>query len=260
MNNILLKAEAIYLHPNGELYEYAENDFLNILPETVYAAESFAKKKDYEKAAQAFIYVGYIWGETGNKESAMTAFKNAEKYGMLSGDSITTARAQYNIAKLLYYECDYDAARYMSDLADSNYGNNYDEKTYVNNLIANSYIVNKEYDNAEYYLKKSLNYAEAAQSVRAKSMAMNNYSIYYREQGKYNEAIDILHNCLETDSTPTRVLMFNLNIGIIYMYMNQYDSAFNYINKSLELSKLTRTKPETETSIYYYLSYITSVH
>ena len=94
MNNILLKAEAIYLHPNGELYEYAENDFLNILPETVYAAESFAIKKDYEKAAQAFIYVGYIWGETGNKESAMTAFKNAEKYGMLSGDSITTARAE----------------------------------------------------------------------------------------------------------------------------------------------------------------------
>lgn len=47
-----------------------------------------------------------------------------------------------------------------------------------------------------------------------------------------------------------------LNIGMIYIYSNQFDSAAFYTQKALDLSKLINIKPETEVSIYFSLYYI----
>lgn len=50
--------------------------------------------------------------------------------------------------------------------------------------------------------------------------------------------------------------MFNLNMGKVYLYKSNYDSAVYYTKNALELSKHVIIKPETELSIYFSLYYI----
>ena len=256
MCKVLQNAESIFQHPDGERIGQSEADTLDFAQELEKAIGVFIKNDDLEKAAQASLYCGYAQIETEDKTMAMKSFKEAEKYGVISGDSLTTARAQFNIAKLLFYESDYADAITTACLSDSNFGSHNDEKSRANNLIAILYASKKEYDKAEHYLEKSLELAEKAQSTTAKSKVLNNYSIFYREQGEYNNAIKYLLQKKEIDNDSTQLLMFNLNIGNIYMYNDQYDSADFYIQKAFDLSKSVKIKPETEVSIYFSLYYI----
>ena len=66
------------------------------------------KRKDYSKAARVAILIGYSQKESNDKASAMKAFKDAEHYGKLSGDSLITARAQFNIARFMFVDHEYD--------------------------------------------------------------------------------------------------------------------------------------------------------
>ena len=185
----------------------------------------------------------------------MKSLKDAEHYGNISSDSLTTARAQFNIARLLYEEDAYSELYDISVSANKNYGNHYDEKAYVYNLIASSFILQKDYNNAEYHLKQALLFAEKGHSSKAQRKIMNNYSVYYREQGNYEQAIKCLKQNISVANSNNMLLIY-LNIGKNYIYNDQYDSAAFYIQKALDLSKSVKTKPETEVSIYFSLYYI----
>ena len=50
------KAETIYQHPNGERYEGKETDTLEISLQLKDAAVYFVERKNYEKAAKAYLY------------------------------------------------------------------------------------------------------------------------------------------------------------------------------------------------------------
>ena len=253
----LNQTEHIYQHPNGMRSEYKGSDTLRVPPELANAAIVFAEKKEYEKAAKASLYCGYAQNEYRNKALAIKLFKDAEQYGELSGDSITIARAEYNLARLLFLENDTDAAISMSILADQNFGNNYNERAYVYNLMASIYISIQDYNNAEYYLNKSLEFADITNSLHIKSMTLNNYSVYYREQCKYDEAITCLLQKRNIDTDSTKMVMFNLNMGKVFLYKSDYDSAAYYTKNALELSNHVNIRPETKTSIYFSLYYIT---
>jgi hypothetical protein len=54
-------------------------------------------------AALAALYNGYAEKDL-DKEAAMTSFKEAERFGEMADDSLTMARAQYQMGSLLYYE------------------------------------------------------------------------------------------------------------------------------------------------------------
>ena len=256
MINTLQKAESIYQHPDGERYESEEPDSLQILQKLMEAASFFANRNDNDKAAVASLYCGYAQIEKDDKASAMLLFKNAEHYASMSGDSLTMARAQFNIARLLFYEKTYNCLLETAALANINFGKHYAELAYLNNLIALSYIIQKEYSNAQYYLDKALADAKEGQSSRATGKILNNYSVFYREQGKYDDAINCLLQMKELITDSTQLTMYNLNIGIIYVYSDNYDSAAYYIHKALDIAEVHKVKPETKVTIYFYLYYI----
>ena len=255
MDNVLLQAEAIYPHPESERYYNIDADTLNISDKLMDAKAFFFKRKDYSKAAKVALLIGYAQKEVNDQASAMKSFKDAEHYGMLSGDSLITARAQYNIARLLFNENNYDESLNISSFAVNNYGNHYDELAQLFNLMASSYIMQKDYTNAELYLKKALDIAEKVQSKFALRKIINNYSVYYREQKMYDKAIKLLlQNKNEADSTD--LLMFYINTGTVYVYCSEYDSAALYMQKALNLFTSVKTKPETFVTAYYLMSYI----
>lgn len=192
MINTLQQAENIYQHPDGKRYDYPEADTIQISYDLAKATVFFVDRKDYENAAKTSLYYGYSKMENNDRTSAMTAFKNAENYSKITGDTLIHAHSIYNIARLLFIENDIDAAISMSIIADKNYGKHFNERAYVNNLIASIYISTQDYDDAEYYLNKGMEFADIANSLSAKSMILNNYSIFYRKQCKYNEAIACL--------------------------------------------------------------------
>ena len=256
MCNALQQAETIYQHPNGERFKHQDIDTIQIPPELAISSDFFVKRKEYDKAAKASLYYGYAQIENGNLSEAVKLFKDAEQYGITSGDSLTTARAQYNIARMLYASHDHTEAIIMAHMSEANFGSHYDERSLANNIIAISYIVKHDFDNAKTYLEKSLELAEKGQSIMAKSKVLNNYSVFYREQEKYDDAINYLIQMKEIEIDSSKLLLFNLNMGKIYLYNSTYDSAAFYTNKALELSNIVQTKPETRCSIYQSLYYI----
>lgn len=255
MNAILLQADTIYQHPDGEIFDTCYTDAYQLLPELINAARFFVARHDNEKAAQTFLFCGYAQKEANDKASAMKSFKDAELYGNLSGDSLTTARAQFNIAKFMMADFEYDEVFDIAAIAENNFQNHYDEQAFVQNLIASAYILQKNYEIAELHLKQGLAFAEKGHSSRAKHKILNNYSVFYREQGNYEQAIHCLKQNMEEAESNALAINY-LNIGMIYIYSNQFDSAAFYTQKALDLSKLINIKPETEVSIYFSLYYI----
>lgn len=255
MDAALQKAETIYQNPDGERYETAKADTLQLSSDLMKAAGYFVSKNDYKKAAKAFLLCGYCQKEANEKALAMKAFKDAEHFANIADDSLTTARAQYNVAKLLLDDYVYDESLSVSNSAEKKSANYHEERAFINNLIASSYIMQKDFDNAKPHLKRALGLAEQSQSTRAKIKVLNNFSVFYREQAQYDSAIICLkRNVLNSDSA--RIIMCYLNIGKIYLYMNLYDSAGYYTQKALALSESIKVKPETLVSIYFSLYYI----
>ncbi len=256
MCNILHQVETIYQHPDGDRYDSEICDTIDLIPELTKTIAFFAEKSDYGKTAQGSLYCGYAQLEKDDKASAIKQFKNAEHYAGMSGDSLTMARAQFNIAKLWYYEKTYNDLLSIASIASKNFGNNYTELGFLNNLIASSFIIQKEYSTAEIYLQKALDYANKGNSARAIRKILNNYSVFYREQGKYDDAIYCLLQMKDFITDSTQLTMYYLNIGTIYVYNDDYNNADSYTQKALDLSKSVKTKPETKVSIYFLISYI----
>lgn len=83
------------------VYSDGENDTLLFIPELDKASAYYARKKDFRKATLSALYKGYAEKDY-DKVLAMDAFKDAERYGEVIGDSLTMARAEYQMGKMLY--------------------------------------------------------------------------------------------------------------------------------------------------------------
>jgi len=101
MDMALLQAEALFGDRGQEISPVMDDDFfddrgnVSTSPELERAAAYYARKEDYPKAAHAALYSGFVQQHYDEKENAMRSFKEAEKYGMMAGDSLTMARAEY---------------------------------------------------------------------------------------------------------------------------------------------------------------------
>lgn len=247
---VLQEAERLYQHPQGERADYPGADTVQISQELADAAEFFVKRNDFGKAAVASLYCGYAQKEDDDKILATKYFKDAEQYGTTAGDSLTTARAQYNIARMLFEDYEEEEMLAMAKKADLNFGNHDDERAYVYMIMAIPFITYAKYEEAGFYLKKSLDLAEKANSVKIKCKILQNYSVYYRCQNKYDEAINYLRQKKQIETDSVDILMTYNNMSYFYRYIGQYDSAFFYAKKALNISETVKVKKETIVAIY----------
>mgnify|MGYP002624175807 CR=1 FL=1 len=260
MNMSLMQAEAIFTHPDGERRELSDRikaKKIYTMPELERSANYFAEKKDYRKASCGALYSGYVLRKLRDDDAAMVCFKDAAKYAEINGDSLSFARANYNIARLLYQKFLDEEALPVIKTADAYFGTNYDERALAKNLMSLSYFDQLDFIGAEKCLEQGLAYANKSNSNYAWRKIMNNYSVCYREQGKFDEAIDCLRQ-IKTCDTTTKILQY-LNLAKTFTKFNEYDSAGIYYQNVLNLLSAADIKFETTVSTYAALSNFTEL-
>ena len=229
------------------VYGEGENDTLLFIPELDKASAYYARKKDYGKAALAALYHGYAEKDY-DKAEAMNAFKETEQYGELVGDSLTMARAQYQMGRMLYYDGMNEESLSMFQKSDIYFGCRYGERALVLNAEACSYILLHEYDKADSCLEKSLFLAERGNSNKARQKVLNNYAKLYQIQGEYDKAINCLRMVKPMNSQ--QMVLNHLNLGIVFMEIGAEDSATCYFNLVEESFSSIEVGEETKVAAY----------
>ena len=225
MAEAMAQAEAVY----GDGSLLIETDTALFIPALAEASQYYAGKRQYGKAALAALYNGYTERDF-DKEAAMVSFKEAERYGELAHDSLTMARAEYQIGKMLFDDYSENEALSLLKKADSLFGNHLIERAFVLNAEAVTLIVLKQFDEAEVCLKNSLDYSENAVGQTVRLKALNNYAVLYRLQGRYDDALCYLRQIAKgSDLSDKEKALFYLNIGKTFAAYEKTDScAFYY--------------------------------
>ena len=252
MNMSLMQAEALFTHPDGERRELSQRikaKKIYTMPELERSAEYFAEKGDYPRASYGALYSGYVLRELRDDDAAMVCFKDAAKYAEITGDSLTYARAQKNVARLLYESYMIDQAIDVLMKTENYFGNNYAERVNVLNSMAVLNILLKRFVVAEKCLEQGLTYLNLEASPNMYWKVMNNFSVCCREQGKIDDAIGYLRN-LDDESDTTKILIHYLNYGKTFVKGLQYDSAAYYFNEVKKLLPSAKIKDETIVSAY----------
>ena len=257
MEMALLQGEALFGDHGQEIPPLMDDEFFDdkpfftTSPELERAADYYARKKQYDKAAHAALYSGFIQQRHGKKFAAMRSFKDAERYGGMAKDSLSMAVAGYWMGKLLYYEGrEKDALlSLMASLILTS--NHYAVKSLIENSRAAVYLLLNQNDSVVTCLQRSYYYANNSHSNKAKYNVLNNYAVFYRVQGKFDQAIKCLKQIEDgLVSDEKEMLLLNLNLGNVYFDKGKMDSA-NYYYKRVEgFIPTTGAKPETQLAAY----------
>lgn len=247
MEQALEQAKAVYGNGNLEI----EVDTVLFIPGLSEAPDYFAGKRQYEKAALAALLNGYTEKDF-DREAAMVSFKEAEHYGKLAQDSLTMARAEYWMGKLLYYDNRFEDALSLLKKSIVCLGNHYAEKASALNVSAGCYILLQEYVKADSCLSQSLDYAGLENSDHVKSKVLNNYAVLYQIQGAVEEAVTYLR--MVKPENNQQMVLHRLNLGRLFMTIGEMDSAAYYFYQMEGLLSLDNIKDETMASAYASLS------
>ena len=261
MDMALLQAEALLGDRGQEIPPLMDDDFFDdkpffsTSPELERAAEYYAKKKKYAKAAHAALYSGFVQQHYNDKAAAMLSFKEAEHYGELAGDSLAVARAEYRMGRMLYYDGMNHEALVLLKASEIGLGDHQAEKAIVQNIIAACYLMLGNFENAENYLQNSMMFAEKRNIEKVKRKALNNYAVLFQLQGKYDQAIDCLRQInKESNLDDTELLLLNLNLGDVFFDEGTLDSAALFYKNVDSLLPIVHVKIETKASAYDALS------
>ena len=257
MDMALLQAEALFGDRGQEISPVMDDDFfddrgnLSTSPELERAAAYYARKEDYAKAAHAALYSGFVQQHYDEKEAAMRSFKEAEQYGMMAGDSLTVARAEYKMGKMLFDEYMEQEAQDMFRKSKKFIGNHHTERASIENSEAVTCIMMGQFDNADSCLQRGMILAEKGHSDKVIRKIHNNYSVLYRLQGKYDQAVDCLHRMMAHPNLGENdMFVLDLNLGNVYFDMKEMDSATKYYQfVELALPKVN-VKKETVLAAY----------
>ncbi len=263
MEMALLQAEALFGNRDvsGSVSTLMDDDYfdthanLSTSPELERAAAYYARKKQYGKAGHAALYSGFVQQHYNEKEAAMQSFKDAVQYGSLDGDSLTVALAQYRMGKMLLDDGIEQEALKSFAVSENNIGNRYADLATIENSKAVAYILMRQNDSAELCLRQGVLYAEKGNSGRVKHKLYNNYSVLYRLQDKYDQAIASLRQAMDgTGLDDAERLVLYLNLGNVYFKMHEMDSAARYFQCMEALLPVVNVKKETMVSAYEVLS------
>ena len=237
MDMALLQAEALFGDRGQEISPVMDDDFfdnhpnLSTSPGLERAAAYYAKKEDYAKASHAALYSGFVQQHYDEKEAAMRSFKEAEQFGMMAGDSLTVARAEYKMGKMLLDDGMEQEALTVLQSAMLCFCDHFVDKALTQNMMGVCNILQGDFDNAEKCLRFGLLFLEQghAKASNVYRKIWNNYAVLYRIQGKYDHAIGCLHHMLDDPNLDgNSAFTTHLNLGNVYFDMKEMDSAVKY--------------------------------
>ena len=232
---------------------FDDHAIISTSPELERAAAYYARKKQYAKAARAALYSGFVQQHYNEKEVAMRSFKEAEEYGRLAVDSLTVARAEYLMGKMLLDDGREQEALAVLQAANLSFGDHFIEKALVMNMMGVCYLLQGNTNNAEICLHQGLLDAKNKlyMSNKANRKLLNNFAVLYRTQGKYDQALIALQQTIEDSNLDdTEQLMHLLNLGNVYFDIGIIDTAAVVFQHMKDILPTANTKKETEIAAY----------
>ena len=239
----LEQAESVY----GDGNILMETDTVLFIPGLAEASAYFARKKQFDKAALAALYNGYAEKDY-DKEMAMNSFKDAERYGEMIHDSLTVARAEYEMGKMLISDYMHENAITVLRKSQLYFGKHYSEKALAINSEACAYLILNKYDIADSCFTQSLFFSELGESQKVKNKILNNLSVLYLKQGDYEKAITSLRMVRPIDHQ--QMILNQLNLGDAFMAMEVVDSAKYYYQLVEDNISTAKSKDETKATAY----------
>ena len=171
-------------------------------PDLDRAPDYFAQKHQPKKAALAALYKGYDLQEVFSDSLALQSFREAADYGLEANDSLTTARAYFQMGRLLYQKGQYEEAIEVLSSACCYFGIRVYELSLVLNMLSVNYSLLSAFDNAMTCSLQSVELAKQSGNADAIWRAMFNYGVLLG--GKHfdnrDAGIEILKQ-LEVDTT-----------------------------------------------------------
>ena len=171
-------------------------------PDLDRAPAYFAKKGQPQKAALAALYKGYDLQTIYADSLALLSFEEAMKFGLRAGDSLTIARAFFQMGRHLHWMDKYKEAAAALDSADRYFGNRLYERAFVQNMMGVNQCFLEEFNDAAIHLANSIDFAFESGNEDAQWRAMFNQGIMLGDKHFDNRDVGILLlKQLETEDT-----------------------------------------------------------
>ena len=216
------------------------------------AYDYFVKNKDYGNAAPAALYSGRVRQAKKEYEAAMNCYQEADRYGRMTGDSVSAAFAQYYIGDLLNASGHEKDAIANYQAAAELWGDSLSRKAKCLNAVAMMNIVIDEYDSAFVYLEKALKLAQTSKDNITEASVWNNYSVAYQLLEEYDTALDCLRKTLPLMDEKRRPIAL-LNLAKVYLALDERDSLEYYKTQMIKAIETVECKPETMAAVYGFL-------
>ncbi len=216
------------------------------------AYDYFLHTKDYRNAASAALYSGRVRQAKKEYEAAMSCYKEADRYGRLTGDSVSAAFAQYYIGDLLNNSGHEDEAIVNYKASAELWGDSLSRKAKCLNAVAMMNIVIDAYDSAFIYLEQALTLAQNSNDPVTEASIWNNYSVVYQLTDDFDAAKECLRNALPLVDAKRRPIAL-MNLAKVYLALDERDSLEYYKTAMLNALELTECRPETMAAVYAFL-------
>ena len=128
-------------------------------PDLDRAPAYFAKIGQPQKAALAALYKGYDLQTIYADSLALQSFEEATDYALRAGDSLTAARAFFQMGRHLHWMDKYKEAAAALDSADRYFGHHLYERAFVQNMLGLNYQFLNDFDNATLAFAQSIDFA-----------------------------------------------------------------------------------------------------
>ena len=182
---------------------------------------------DVKQAARNALENARIQKDSGNKMEAMRLFKEAEHYGLLADDTLTVAHARFNIAKCLGDYANEEDLFSLLKAADEGFGDNYAERAKVMTVWGDYYQLHRQFDSAEIYLNRAMDYAERSGSIDAKRWVLSAFHVKCFNAKEYKKSGDYLQQFFQTyppNASDSVLMYYYHNMGNVYYEMGNMDS------------------------------------
>ncbi len=183
--------------------------------------------------------------DSGNKAEALKLFKEAEYYGLLAKDTLTVAHARFNIAKCLGVYADEKEFISLLKAADEGFGDDYTERAKVQVVLGDYYQFHRQFDSAEVYLNRAMDYAERSGSTDAKRWVLSAFHVKCYNAKEYKKSGDYLQQYYQAylPMVSDSLLMYYYhNMGNVYYKMGNMDSMAYCYGRLEEI--VTRLEPD----------------
>lgn len=236
-----------------------------------FAANYFEKKKNINKKAKAWYYMGRVNQDLLQAEKAVDYYLKAIPYAERTNEYRLLALIYNQISNLYRQQKLFEKALFAAQKSYSYCVLTKDSTDISYSLrdIARTYsFINP--DSALAYCQKALSYAEQINDVGIQASILNDMGVTYEQMGNYEEALNSMHQAVTIADNDDERNLNHMLLGSLYLKMDKIDLAKEYLEKAYEshneyikaganyyLYSINKNLHNYENALYYYEQYQT---